>query len=1094
MAPHTKKTATSLYFDRRDRELLALVDHALEQRGSQMGRERTAYDSLLHPHGILELATTHAERMAIAVINLLDSLEAGMAEERLTALRSLHDEVLHSAQTTFRHNTGRVLIQMMKEIVRSRGDELRRLMLAHDFRQAATGNPRIVRRFLKQYHLLEMPESWNQLALDHHVHDSNTKGRKNPTHLIMDAWVKGLRFLTIIYYNYVTPEAMRELLKAADIMRITVRIGIEYRVPFRDRAISLVWEPSGFVDRRSALEFLADPSVRQVMEDGRLASDWMARFVLRALDTWNADRRPAVNAELGIDAPPLDTETFMRYVGIGQASFLHLAEMLHRWLLPHLQARYRQLAEEAETLERERQADPVCDTAPDADAGPVPQAAPTAAALENAVPPTAGLEDAACARADSACPPEDRLADIRELMHYLNALTPEYILHSWLSGYDKNALFQSPDMADAPELLRLSAHELLDRLSRLHVNSNFWLNLSGLAPEDVLELLWDCKGTISHLEIFNLKEWQEGRTPHLGEISRIQQAINEGGPLHLKHIIRTLLHENESRGAPEERCDTLREILRNIMAFQAPYLNRPIRSRIGTDSTSNSSIRHGMGLVLPETLPRREQRLLRRRPEESRLRLPVHLTIFPRASYLPPRRYPMPLQALADKLRKLTGWERMGRYKKLEWIVYSNTARIQEQGNVITMGGIGGSTDNGFAARSAASGAARPGLRYLNTPALNTLKVASGFIAAMLTFLYTQDWWLLAWFGAVIWFAITAVRNVIQAVLSGRGIIKTSVLRWNDYVNGTRVCDSLMYTGYSVPLLECVIRVLLLQDLLGITVADSPVLVFTFMAVANGLYIASHNVYRGFPKEAVIGNMFRSALAIPCSILYHNILLALLPLLGVSDPVIYLQLAAAVISKSASDTVAGMIEGFADRRNNLRLRYWDYKTKLTQVVNTYTQLEVAYPESDILRLLARPRNLLRFTEESGKTLQVSTIINALDLMYFWHYQPQAQQAMARIAAIMTREERVIAARSQLVLTRVKEVSQLFVNGLVGNNFAKALSFYLAHYEDYLRSMHALYAPHDREDGPTLFDYDEQREGLELDESPIYDSRRDGGGM
>jgi len=43
--------------------------------------------------------------------------------------------------------------------------------------------------------------------MDHHIHDANTKGRKNPTHLMMDAWVKGIRYLTVVYYNYVEPAA-----------------------------------------------------------------------------------------------------------------------------------------------------------------------------------------------------------------------------------------------------------------------------------------------------------------------------------------------------------------------------------------------------------------------------------------------------------------------------------------------------------------------------------------------------------------------------------------------------------------------------------------------------------------------------------------------------------------------------------------------------------------------------------------------------------------------------------------------------------------------------------------------------------------------
>lgn len=63
---------------------------------------------------------------------------------------------------------------------------------------------------LARYHLPEMPEEWNQLAFDDHVYDANTLGRKSPTHLIMDAWIKGLRSLTVAYEYWVQPEAARE--------------------------------------------------------------------------------------------------------------------------------------------------------------------------------------------------------------------------------------------------------------------------------------------------------------------------------------------------------------------------------------------------------------------------------------------------------------------------------------------------------------------------------------------------------------------------------------------------------------------------------------------------------------------------------------------------------------------------------------------------------------------------------------------------------------------------------------------------------------------------------------------------------------------
>ena len=141
-----------IFFDRQDRELMKMINTIIDY-GPSSDLEHKIFNARLHPHGILNLTTTHEFRMAQAVINLLGSLtKSGPAEDRLAALRTLHDEVLHSAQTTFRYNTGRVLIQIMKAIIRSRDDEHAQLRLIHDFRKAVSGNPRIVREFLNRHH------------------------------------------------------------------------------------------------------------------------------------------------------------------------------------------------------------------------------------------------------------------------------------------------------------------------------------------------------------------------------------------------------------------------------------------------------------------------------------------------------------------------------------------------------------------------------------------------------------------------------------------------------------------------------------------------------------------------------------------------------------------------------------------------------------------------------------------------------------------------------------------------------------------------------------------------------------------------------
>ena len=88
---------------------------------------------------------------------------------------------------------------------------------------------------------------------------------------------------------------------------------------------------------------------------------------------------------------------------------------------------------------------------------------------------------------------------------------------------------------------------------------------------------------------------------------------------------------------------------------------------------------------------------------------------------------------------------------------------------------------------------------------------------------------MLAWGGTFIWFGITGVRNVVQMVLAAKGATRDTLLHWKDQVSVSRLCDSLMYTGISVLLLEVMVRVWLLDRTMGITVAQNPWTVFTVL-------------------------------------------------------------------------------------------------------------------------------------------------------------------------------------------------------------------------------------------------------------------------
>lgn len=992
------------FFDNRDHILLNIVNDVLNRDESHKHLKNLLIP-YLHPHGIKELTASRGLRIAYAVIHLLGSLEAGKAADRQNALRSLRDEVFSSSHSMLRKNTARVLLEIMKELVRSQGDRLRQLELAREFRTATFGKPGFIRKQLKKHHLIEMPEEWNQIAFDDHVHDASTKGRKSPTHLIMDAWIKGIRHLTVIYYNFINTEVAAELLESAEIMGITVRIGIEFSARFRGRYIKLIWVPRGFADKQDFLNFMKEGPAKAFMDEGRKVSEYQQRYVIEVFREFNDRHRPVINEAYGINLAPLRQEEFLAFVGSGQPSLLHLAKFIYNHMLPAM---------------RER---------------------------------VAGLRQV-YARADQ----EERLR-IAHGVEVMNTLDSDAIIESFLQPaknpgiYDPN---EPREGSEVPEMLFLSPAELLGRLNDLHSGSRVTLNLSELSAADVLELIYDCQGRITHLEIFNLKDYAAGKTLHNAEINKLQLAINHGNVINLKRVIQRIIRKMGAADpyAPdvEERREKLTTILHNIPALQHSYKNSPLKSRIGSDSTGRSRHRYGMGLVMTDTLPRRSQRRLKRE-QTSRQKLPVRITAHLRVTYVPSDTKNILANLLCSLARPFPELS-LGYERRKDWVVQAYSTHMGPNGNVATLGGVQVGYDNGLSLQDPGIGTRRRRipLTYLNNVLKNGLKILGGFIPAFATFALTKDWWFLAYFGAFIWFGITGLRNIIQSVLGGGGIRRSPLLRWSDYVRWNRLAESLLFTGFSVPLLDFLVKTLILDRMFGITTGTSPVGLYTFMSLANGIYISSHNIFRGLSREAIFGNFFRSILSIPLAVLFNSAIGGIIGAAGVAGVDTVLQKWAAVISKLASDCVAGVIEGLADRFNNIRMRSMDYADKIAQVFDTYARLETLFPESDVLEMLESPNKFIQAITEKKPDLGKIIIINALDLLYIWMYQPRAGSTLCGIMRSMSSEERRILVASQRVLELQRHISQLLVDGVLGKKFSRALSFYLDRSAEYLQAV------------------------------------------
>ncbi len=993
-----------LYFDRKDRDLIRIVNESLDT--TRASRKR--YFPYFHPNGIKELAESKGLRTAYAVAYLLSSLEVGGVEDRLRALRMLRMEVIDAAEGPLPKNTARVLLEIMKHLVRARGDERRQLELAHDFRLAASGKPRFIRRMLRRYHLLEMPEAWNQIAFDDHVHDVNTKGRKSSSHLIMDAWIKGIRRLRVIHYYYLEPRFAAELFEAARILEIDVRIGIEYYARFRGRYVQLIWVPRGFADSQAFLCFLEEPAVSHLMEAGRRAARWQQRSVMELLGKFNAVHRRAIEQRLGVELAPIAESEFLAFVGIGQKSKLHLSKFIEDRLVLALERRVAELRREF---------------------------------------PAASAE---------------RRAEIERWVAEVNRLDLEAFVDGFLEP-ERNPEIRYPEQPstdpDTPELLRLGPREILARLAALHSGYRITLNLTHLTAADVLELLYDCQGMITRLELFNLKDYTAGKTEHIGDIGRLMLAVNEGSVIHLKQVIREIIAGLSAADDPRSaaQAEKLRVILYDIESFTSYYAGRALKARIGSDSTGRSPRLPGMGIAVLETLPARARREVRRQdPAQSRMLLPVQMTVYKTVIHLP-------REAALSASREFNGfsgepsWNPFGRNRVVRWQVETTQTRLAEPGNLVTLGGFRRSIDNGLRleAREAAPRPALPPLSCLNSRLKNALKVLCGFLPAFATFFFTQPWWLLAYGGAVIWFAITGLRNILQSVLGGGGLRRSPLLNWSDYVSWSRLTDSLFFTGFSVPLLDFLVKTVLLDRGLGINTGNQPAVLYAVMALVNGAYLSSHNVLRGLPREAVVGNFFRSVLSIPLAFAVNAAAGAVLASAGVASPAAELQKWAAIISKASSDTVAGFIEGIADRRRNILLRLRDLRVKFGQLFETYAQLELIHPEVEVFTVLQETPAAERRSAGEARDLERIIMIHALDLLYFWMVQPRGRDALERFLQTLTEDERLIFASSQFTLQRCREISQLFLDGILGENFPKPLSFYLARYGEYLEAVKRL---------------------------------------
>jgi hypothetical protein len=300
-----------------------------------------------HPSGVNRWFKRRRISIAESYLTVVGDLDAKSSGARLAALKILADASFHSKSLDFPLNTARVQAALVKEVVKHRHDKRRQLELLYDFSVSSSGQHQIIRKLCDELNIVELQENGTRLSdfgygWDGHVHDTATSGRKNPTQLIIDAFIKGISRLTVAYGSAADLEAMEEVFEAGKIIGIDVEIGLEFSMTDGEERFHFMALLPPFAKREEIGEFFLgkSPEFRGFLQG--LEKNQMNRLnaVGRILDEFNASSLKALNEGWPEDqlyrVPELTMQSLYAFIPTASINRLHLAEFLYTLYKPAL--------------------------------------------------------------------------------------------------------------------------------------------------------------------------------------------------------------------------------------------------------------------------------------------------------------------------------------------------------------------------------------------------------------------------------------------------------------------------------------------------------------------------------------------------------------------------------------------------------------------------------------------------------------------------------------------------------------------------------------------------------------------------------------
>jgi hypothetical protein len=294
-----------------------------------------------HVSGIKNLVYDKAIDMAL----LYGAICSANREDRLVALARLRDEAYNFQGLEMPYNTRRILIALMKETVKAKGELPRQHRYMAAFHQALSGRAYVVRTMLDQLGLAEVPEAAGSRAdgWDDHVYDNAGPGRKTPAQLVLDAYIKGLSRLTIVYEDVLETAALQEAVEAGRLMGIRITIGIECLVQTRQkRRFFHVLLLEGCGTQKDLGALLEAPSVKSLLrlvhgnytEYDRLYAELIHQFNKKSLPIINEGFESTAGEMKRLSVEGLRAQAKGKYL-----FHAHLGQLLYRRLVKLREAR-----------------------------------------------------------------------------------------------------------------------------------------------------------------------------------------------------------------------------------------------------------------------------------------------------------------------------------------------------------------------------------------------------------------------------------------------------------------------------------------------------------------------------------------------------------------------------------------------------------------------------------------------------------------------------------------------------------------------------------------------------------------------------------